>query len=39
MAASNAEGVIEEAIADVVLPEYCAGCGVRMQTENPSLPG
>lgn len=38
-ATTQAEGATEDAIGDVALPEYCAGCGVRMQTENPSLPG
>ncbi len=38
-AAAQAEGAADDAVADVALPEYCAGCGIRMQTENPSLPG
>ncbi len=38
-AATEQEGATEDGVADVALPEYCAGCGIRMQTENPSLPG
>eukprot|EP00889_Picochlorum_renovo_P003024 jgi/Picre1/30054/NNA_005425.t1 len=39
MAGSDREDVYEEVEEEVVLPETCPGCGVKIQIEDPDAPG